>query len=103
MLRVFLNKTLFWSADENELTPNHAIFSLKTREEINAIGTMMFTISPNHPRKTELKIRRATFLLADDDNILFVGRLTDLVQNFNFMIDCTVSDMMNFNNASTAY
>ena len=94
MLRLFLNKYLFWSADDSELTPDYAIFSLKTNEEINAVGTMQFTIANSHPRLRELKVRRATFILADNDNILFVGRLTELAENFNFMIDVTVSDMI---------
>lgn len=94
MLRLFMNKTIFWSADESEISPAHGIFSLKTTEEVNTIGTMTFTIASSHPRYKEMKIRRSIFLLADDNNVLFVGRLVDYKENFNFMVEITVNDMM---------
>ena len=72
----------FYSMDETENMENYNVISWDLSDEINKNGTMNIRLYKTHPRYSEIKRHKTYFLLADDE-CLFLGKATDIKENFS--------------------
>lgn len=94
MLRLFLNGELFWSANIDECpSANYAIYDLKGSYKIDGLDTLSFTILRTHPMFSKVRLKRATFLLHDNE-VLFLGKVSDKVDTYDFRAEVTCEELL---------
>lgn len=94
MLRLFMDHNLFWSANIEECENlNYSIYSLKTKQQIDEPGQMDFTIMRNHPMRKKIIPKRSVFLLARDNTVLFVGKVSTATLNFDYSMSIVVEEL----------
>lgn len=74
MIRLFMDNALFYSFDDSENPENYNLTSMKLKKEVNTLSSLSISFLSSHPRSANIVSRRSTFVLAEDDNCLFIGK-----------------------------
>lgn len=75
MIRLFMDNALFYSFDDVENPENYNLRSMKLKKEVNALSSLSISFLSSHPRTSSIVLRRSTFVLAEDDDCLFIGKV----------------------------
>lgn len=95
MLRLFWDRKLFWSADDNEHhDENLSLLKISLKEEVNSPAALSFTITALHKYFNDLKIGISILVLADDEDILFIGNVSNIRVNMDMSVDVEAEDLL---------
>lgn len=75
MIRLFMDNALFYSFDNVENPENYNLMSMKLKKEVNTLSSLSISFLSSHPRSKDVVSRRSTFVLAEDNNCLFIGKV----------------------------
>lgn len=75
MIRLFMDNALFYSFDDLENPEGYNLQSMKLKKEVNTLSSLSISFLSSHPRSSSIVLRRSTFVLTEDNNCLFIGKV----------------------------
>lgn len=75
MIRLFMDNALFYSFDNIENPEDYNLTSMTLKKEVNTLSSLSISFLSSHPRSKSIVLRRSTFLLAEDNECLFIGKV----------------------------
>lgn len=94
MIRLFINDSyqskkldLFYSYDDNENPNDYNCSEWNLEANINDVSTLSIKIHKSHPLFSRIGLFKTYFLLAEDDDCIFLGRVNGIQIDFNGDVD----------------
>lgn len=94
MIRLFMDNALFFSFNEQENSADYSLLSLKLSEEVNTLSHLSLTTLFTHPRLPLIVQRKSTFVLADDNECMFIGKVLTISKNMSNEVQIEVEDLL---------
>jgi hypothetical protein len=91
-----MDNALFFSFNEAENPKDYSLLSMKLQEEVNSLSHLSISFLFTHPRAKTIIQRRSTFVLTDDDNCLFMGKVLSISRNMSNEVSVEVEDFLGF-------
>lgn len=96
LIRLFMDNALFFSFDEKENPKDYSLLSMRLSEEVNTLSHLSITFLFTHPRAKTIIQRKSTFVLTDDEQCLFIGKVLSISRNMSNEVSVEVEDFLGF-------
>lgn len=96
LVRLFMDNELFFSFDSNENPKDYNLQSMKLSEEVNTLSHLSITFLFTHPLLKKIIPRKSTFVLTDDNECLFIGKVLTLSRNMSNEVSIDLEDLLGF-------
>ena len=93
-IRLFMDNALFFSFNSLENQKDYSLLSMKLKEEVNTLSHLSITTLFNHPRIRQIVVRKSTFVLTDDDECLFIGKVLSMSRNMANEVTIEIEDLL---------
>lgn len=91
-----MDNALFFSFNEAENPKDYSLLSMKLQEEVNSLSHLSISFLFTHPRAKSIVQRRSTFVLTDNDECLFMGKVLSISRNMSNEVSVEVEDFLGF-------
>lgn len=95
-IRLFMDNALFFSFNDAENSKDYSLLSMKLSEEVNTLSHLSLTALFTHPRIREIIPRKSTFVLTDDNECMFIGKVLTISRNMSNEVSIEVEDLLGF-------
>ena len=91
-----MDNALFFSFNEAENPKDYNLLSMKLQEEVNSLSHLSISFLFTHPRAKTIIQRKSTFVLTNDNECLFMGKVLSISRNMSNEVSVEVEDFLGF-------